>query len=95
MTLPRRPVLDRLLTGRTARRSAASAPADRPGEFALSAGSIEWSIEAHSLLVDSSAITGRNRFATFPDTHRTQTPVRAAMTLPEDLTDLRQEDRRQ
>lgn len=63
------------------------------GLFAEPAGSINWILDAHRLIADTRDDLDWERFVELTSTHRLETPVRAAITLLEDLTDLRFEDR--
>jgi hypothetical protein len=63
------------------------------GLFAGPAGSINWILDAHRLIADTGDDLDWERFVELTSTHRLEAPVRAAIALLEDLTDLRYEDR--
>ncbi len=65
------------------------------GRFASPTGSIDWVLGVNQLIIDVGNDLDWNRVNELTESHRLQTPVHAAMTLLEDLTDVRQENRRQ
>jgi hypothetical protein len=65
------------------------------GRFANPAGSVGWILDVNQLIIDVGNDLDWNRVNQLTEAHQLRDPVQAALTLLEDLTDIRLENRRQ